>query len=73
MSHRDTVYEPPPGFTALASSTESPVAAVEDTERALYGIQFHPEVVHTPYGTEILDPLPPRRLVAAARSGRRRR
>jgi len=55
MSHRDTVYEPPPGFTALASSTESPVAAVEDTERALYGIQFHPEVVHTPYGTEILN------------------
>ena len=54
MSHRDTVYEPPPGFSALASSTESPVAAVEDTERALYGIQFHPEVVHTPYGTEIL-------------------
>jgi GMP synthase (glutamine-hydrolysing) len=54
MSHRDTVFEPPPGFTALASSTESPVAAVEDTERGLYGIQFHPEVVHTPYGTEIL-------------------
>jgi GMP synthase (glutamine-hydrolysing) len=54
MSHRDTVFEPPPGFSALASSTESPVAAVEDTERALYGIQFHPEVVHTPYGTEIL-------------------
>ncbi|MDX6606315.1 MAG: hypothetical protein QOD14_855 [Solirubrobacterales bacterium] len=54
MSHRDTVFEPPPGFTALASSTESPVAAVEDTERGLYGIQFHPEVVHTPFGTEIL-------------------
>jgi GMP synthase (glutamine-hydrolysing) len=54
MSHRDTVFEPPPGFTALASSTESPVAAVEDTERGLYGIQFHPEVVHTPHGTEIL-------------------
>src|SRR4051795_11089475 len=54
MSHRDTVFDPPPGFTALAASTESPVAAVEDTERALYGIQFHPEVVHTPYGTEIL-------------------
>ena len=33
MSHRDTVYEPPPGFTALASSTESPVAALEDVER----------------------------------------
>jgi GMP synthase (glutamine-hydrolysing) len=54
MSHRDTVYEPPPGFTALASSTGSPVAAVEDAERSIYGIQFHPEVVHTPYGQEIL-------------------
>ena len=55
MSHRDTVFEPPPGFTALASSTESPVAATEDTERGLYGIQFHPEVVHTPYGSQILE------------------
>jgi GMP synthase (glutamine-hydrolysing) len=54
MSHRDTVFEPPPGFAALASSSESPVAALEDTERGLYGIQFHPEVVHTPYGTAIL-------------------
>jgi GMP synthase (glutamine-hydrolysing) len=54
MSHRDTVYEAPPGFTALAASTESPVAALEDAERGLYGIQFHPEVVHTPYGTHIL-------------------
>jgi GMP synthase (glutamine-hydrolysing) len=55
MSHRDTVFEPPPGFTALASSTESPVAAIEAPERGLYGIQFHPEVVHTPYGTQILE------------------
>jgi GMP synthase (glutamine-hydrolysing) len=55
MSHRDTVFEPPPGFMALASSPASPVAAVESTERGLYGIQFHPEVVHTPYGTEILS------------------
>ncbi|HLM86447.1 MAG TPA: glutamine-hydrolyzing GMP synthase [Solirubrobacteraceae bacterium] len=54
MSHRDTVFEPPPGFTALASSSSSPVAAVEDTQRSIYGIQFHPEVVHTPYGEEIL-------------------
>ena len=54
MSHRDTVYEAPPGSTALASSSESPVAAFEDTDRRLYGIQFHPEVVHTPYGTQIL-------------------
>jgi GMP synthase (glutamine-hydrolysing) len=54
MSHRDTVFEAPPGFTALARSSESPVAAVEDTERGLYGIQFHPEVVHTPYGKHVL-------------------
>jgi GMP synthase (glutamine-hydrolysing) len=54
MSHRDTVFEPPPGFEALASSPESPVAATEDTKRQLYGIQFHPEVVHTPHGTEVL-------------------
>jgi GMP synthase (glutamine-hydrolysing) len=54
MSHRDTVFEPPPGFTALASSSSSPVAAVESAERGVYGIQFHPEVVHTPYGQEIL-------------------
>jgi GMP synthase (glutamine-hydrolysing) len=54
MSHRDTVFAPPPGFTALASSTGSPVAAFESTERGIYGIQFHPEVVHTPYGQQVL-------------------
>jgi GMP synthase (glutamine-hydrolysing) len=54
MSHRDTVFAPPPGFTALASSTASPVAALESSERGIYGIQFHPEVVHTPYGQDIL-------------------
>ena len=55
MSHRDTVFEPPPGFVALASSTASPVAALESVERGIYGIQFHPEVVHTPYGQQILE------------------
>jgi len=55
MSHRDTVFEPPPGFQALASSPGSPVAACESPERGLYGIQFHPEVVHTPFGTQILE------------------
>src|SRR5437879_7918696 len=54
MSHRDTVFEAPPGFVALASSSESPVAALEDPARGLYGTQFHPEVVHTPYGNAIL-------------------
>src|SRR6202020_3612125 len=42
------------GCTPLAASTGSPVAAVEDSSRGIYGIQFHPEVVHTPYGQEIL-------------------
>ena len=55
MSHRDCVFEAPDGFTALAASPGSPVAAFESTERDLYGIQFHPEVVHTPYGTQILE------------------
>jgi GMP synthase (glutamine-hydrolysing) len=54
MSHRDTVFAAPPGFTALASSTASPVAAIESDERSIYGIQFHPEVVHTPYGQQVL-------------------
>jgi GMP synthase (glutamine-hydrolysing) len=48
------VLQAPPGFVALASSSSSRVAAVEDAERRIYGIQFHPEVVHTPYGQEIL-------------------
>jgi GMP synthase (glutamine-hydrolysing) len=55
MSHRDAVFEAPPGFAALAASPGSPVAACESPERGLYGIQFHPEVVHTPYGSDILD------------------
>jgi GMP synthase (glutamine-hydrolysing) len=54
MSHRDTVFAAPPGFEALASSTASPVAAIEADERGIYGIQFHPEVVHTPYGQQVL-------------------
>jgi GMP synthase (glutamine-hydrolysing) len=54
MSHRDTVFAPPPGFSALAASTESPVAAFESVDRGIYGIQFHPEVVHTPYGHQVL-------------------
>ncbi len=55
MSHRDTVFTPPTGAVALASSTSSPVAAFESVERGIYGIQYHPEVVHTPYGQQTLQ------------------
>jgi GMP synthase (glutamine-hydrolysing) len=55
MSHRDTVFAAPPGFEPLAASTASPVAAFESVERGVYGIQFHPEVVHTPYGQQVLE------------------
>jgi GMP synthase (glutamine-hydrolysing) len=55
MSHRDTVFAPPPGFTPLAASTQSPVAAFESVQKGIYGIQFHPEVVHTPYGNAVLE------------------
>ena len=55
MSHRDSVFEAPEGFSPIASTPGSPVAALEDRERGLYGIQFHPEVVHTPFGTEVLN------------------
>ena len=54
MSHRDSVTEAPPGFRIVAATPDSPVAAMEDPERWLYGVQFHPEVAHTPRGQEIL-------------------
>ena len=54
MSHRDSVTAPPAGSRVVASSPAAPIAAFEDTERALFGVQFHPEVVHTPYGNDLL-------------------
>jgi GMP synthase (glutamine-hydrolysing) len=54
MSHGDSVTAPPTGATVTASSPNTPIAAFEDRERHLYGVQFHPEVVHTPHGQEIL-------------------
>ena len=54
MSHRDAVTEAPEGFTVTALTADSPVAAMEDAERRLFGVQFHPEVAHTPRGQEIL-------------------
>jgi len=53
MSHGDYVSHPPKGFSVTAS-TDAAIGAVEDLERNLYGVQFHPEVAHTPQGKEIL-------------------
>jgi GMP synthase (glutamine-hydrolysing) len=54
MSHRDAVSTPPSGFTVTASTSEVPVAAMENRARGLYGVQFHPEVAHTPHGQDVL-------------------
>ena len=54
MSHRDSVTAPPAGALVTASSPSTPIAAFEHRERRLYGVQFHPEVVHTPHGQEVL-------------------
>jgi GMP synthase (glutamine-hydrolysing) len=54
MSHGDTIVRPPKGFVPTAQSDSSAFAGLADVERGLYGIQFHPEVAHTPRGKEIL-------------------
>jgi GMP synthase (glutamine-hydrolysing) len=54
MSHRDTVTAPPAGAEVVAVSPSTPVAAFEQRQRGLYGVQFHPEVVHTPHGQDLL-------------------
>ncbi|WP_322798566.1 glutamine-hydrolyzing GMP synthase [Thermoflexus sp.] len=54
MSHGDRVEALPPGFRAMARSPNAPLAAIGDPERRLYGVQFHPEVAHTPLGRELL-------------------
>ena len=55
MSHGDSIVEVPAGFVATASTAEAPVAALESPARGIYGVQFHPEVVHTPRGQEVLE------------------
>src|SRR3712207_83494 len=55
MSHGDAVSLPPPGFTVTATSTGAPVAAFEDVDRRLAGVQFHPEVRHTAHGQTVLE------------------
>ena len=54
MSHGDTSTVAPAGFTVTARTAATPAAAVENPELGLYGVQFHPEVMHTEYGTQIL-------------------
>lgn len=55
MSHGDSVMDMPAGFEVIASSHNTPNAAVEDSEKRLYGVQFHPEVVHTVHGRQMLE------------------
>ena len=54
MSHRDSVTAPPEGARIVGESPSTPVAAFEEPGRKLYGVQFHPEVVHTPHGQDLL-------------------
>ena len=54
MSHFDAVVTPPTGFIATASTPDAPVAALESAERRIWGVQFHPEVVHSPFGMQVL-------------------
>ena len=54
MSHFDAVTTPPDGFVATASSADAPVAALECAERNIWGVQYHPEVVHTAHGMQVL-------------------
>jgi GMP synthase (glutamine-hydrolysing) len=55
MSHGDAVAAPPPGFTTTAATEGAPVAAFEDVDRGLAGVQFHPEVLHTAHGQAVLE------------------
>jgi GMP synthase (glutamine-hydrolysing) len=55
MSHGDSVEQAPEGFEVLASTSGAPVAAFEDTERRMAGVQFHPEVIHTAHGQRMLE------------------
>src|SRR5665811_420366 len=55
MSHGDSVHAAPAGFTALAATQGAPVAAFENTERRLAGVQWHPEVLHSEYGQRVLS------------------
>ena len=55
MSHGDRIQQLPPGFKSIARTDNAPIAAMQDATGRLYGIQFHPEVSHTPQGLQLLQ------------------
>ncbi len=55
MSHFDAVTEAPSGFVATASTPDAPVAVLENPDRRIWGVQYHPEVVHSPFGAQVIE------------------
>ena len=55
MSHFDAVTQPPEGFSITASTNDAPAAVIENVDNRIYGVQYHPEVVHTPHGQKLLE------------------
>ena len=55
MSHFDAVSQPPEGFTVTAKTNDAPAAVIENNTNRIYGVQYHPEVVHTPHGQKLLE------------------
>ena len=54
MSHFDSITQPPIGFAICVSTPDAPVALMENVDRKIFGVQYHPEVMHTPHGQELL-------------------
>ncbi len=55
MSHFDAITQPPAGFSITASTNDAPAAVIENVDNRIYGVQYHPEVVHTPHGQSLLQ------------------
>ena len=55
MSHFDAISQPPEGFTVTAATNDAPAAVIENNTNRIYGVQYHPEVVHTPHGQKLLE------------------
>ena len=70
MSHGDSITKLPPGFIIAGSTENTRIAAIYHRNHKLFGLQFHPEVRHTPNGTTMLERLIDRQAVDAARGVR---